>query len=60
VTIYLAEALFNRALCLFEVGEDSEAIKDLKRAQGHKFTKEHGIIDFMLDSKDWEVCSSRV
>ncbi|CUA71876.1 Neutrophil cytosol factor 2 [Rhizoctonia solani] len=43
--LYTAEILFNRGLCLLNMGREDEAMQDLLAAQKEKSTPEHDVID---------------
>ncbi|KAB5589583.1 NADPH oxidase regulator NoxR [Ceratobasidium theobromae] len=43
--LYTAEVLFNRGLCLLNMGRDEEGMQDLRTALAEKVTPEHGVID---------------
>ncbi|QRV98858.1 neutrophil cytosol factor 2 [Ceratobasidium sp. AG-Ba] len=46
--LYLAEILFNRGLCLLNLGRVSEGLADLQAAQKEKVTPEHDVVDEAL------------
>ncbi|CAE6372648.1 unnamed protein product [Rhizoctonia solani] len=43
--LYTAEILFNRGLCLLNLGQSEAAVQDLLAAQKEKSTPEHDVID---------------
>ncbi|CAE6424797.1 unnamed protein product [Rhizoctonia solani] len=43
--LYTAEILFNRGLCLLNMGRSDDAVQDLLAAQKEKSTPEHDVID---------------
>lgn len=43
--LYTAEILFNRGLCLLNIGRPEDAMQDLLAAQREKSTPEHEVID---------------
>ncbi|CAE6506211.1 unnamed protein product [Rhizoctonia solani] len=43
--LYTAEILFNRGLCLLNMGRSQDAMQDLLAAQKQKSTPEHDVID---------------